>query len=206
MSFYSAVKAECVLLSALTVFCPHAFLEVRPWAILYCHTPTPLAPPPSIGMSLSQVICFYLRFAGNSGVSLSPGGAQLVEAGLVWSVGTPALTGDYLVDMSSDNDTFSVPEIFVSDGLQNIPLAGCCELAPRDILRVTSAPLLHVRMTDASGLPQAYRAGASVSTYAAAGPRRPRWRLSVLRSRPPPFFRLSLAADSVAGSVRPQST
>lgn len=61
--------------------------------------------------------------------------------------GAPALTGSYLVDICSNNGLITVPETFVSDGLQCLPMADCGELASGDILGVASAPLLSLAMT-----------------------------------------------------------
>ena len=84
---------------------------------------------------------FQLRYAGPTGTSLSDD-HQMIEVNLVRSNGTPALTGQYLVDMLPD--VSSNEEIFVSDGRQFVPLAGAAELEPGDLLGTAAAPLMRV--------------------------------------------------------------
>lgn len=66
---------------------------------------------------------------------------------LARSMRTPALTGHYLVDMSSHAGMITVPEVFVSNGKQHIPFASGGKIAPGNILGVTSTPLLRVPIT-----------------------------------------------------------
>jgi len=90
---------------------------------------------------------FHLRYAGSNGMCLSHD-QQMVEVNLVRADGTPALTGQYLVDINQDispDDDLLVNEVmFVSNGRQFIPLAGALDLEPGDILGYASAPLLRV--------------------------------------------------------------
>ena len=84
---------------------------------------------------------FHLQYAGTSGASLSST-PQLVEVNLVRANGTPALQGNYLVDTIPDMSPTS--QLFVSNGKQTIPLAGCAELEPGDVIGSASSPLLRV--------------------------------------------------------------
>ena len=69
---------------------------------------------------------------------------QLTPVNLVRRDGSPALTGHYMVDFLSLSDSSETAECFVSSGQQNIPLSGCRELKPGDILGTASSPLLRV--------------------------------------------------------------
>lgn len=55
----------------------------------------------------------------------------MLEASLVRRSGTAALTGHYLVQLLQSDNILTVPDIFVSTGVQSIPLAGSAELEPR---------------------------------------------------------------------------
>lgn len=90
---------------------------------------------------------FHLFDAGIS--ELPPGPElQLVEEQLVRRTGAAALSGKCMVDISPQKDMFSVPENFVSAGRQQIPLAGCADLAPGDLFGDSFAPLVHVAIGD----------------------------------------------------------
>eukprot|EP00752_Nemacystus_decipiens_P012512 g11082.t1 len=89
----------------------------------------------------AQADQFQLRYSGNIGVSLSDT-HQLLEVNLVRADGAPALRGQYLVEM--DPNMTPTEEVFVSNGRQSIPVAGCAEIEPGTILGYASAPLLRV--------------------------------------------------------------
>eukprot|EP00752_Nemacystus_decipiens_P002032 g1947.t1 len=89
----------------------------------------------------AQADRFHLRYSGNIGVSLSDT-HQLLEVNLVRADGAPALRGQYLVEM--DPNMMPTEEVFVSNGRQSIPVAGCAEIEPGTILGYASAPLLRV--------------------------------------------------------------
>ena len=67
-----------------------------------------------------------------------------MEVNLVRSSGLPALIGEYLVSFRPEVGTLSSPDAFYFHGLQKIPLAGCAELEPGDVIGVSAAPLLRV--------------------------------------------------------------
>lgn len=72
---------------------------------------------------------FHLRYDGKSGVSLSSN-PTLINVNLVRNTGTAALTGNYLVQLLPRDDSHTAADIFVSDGLQQIPFTGCASLNP----------------------------------------------------------------------------
>ena len=63
---------------------------------------------------------------------------QLTPVNLVRLDGSPALTGHYMVDLRPLSDSW--------EGRQNIPLSGCRELKPGDILETASSSLLRVSL------------------------------------------------------------
>ena len=77
------------------------------------------------------------------GVTLSDE-PQLLEVNLVRSIGSPALTGQYLVDMLPQPGLFSVQEHFVASGRQVLPLTDVADLEPGNLVGVAHAPLLRV--------------------------------------------------------------
>ena len=87
-----------------------------------------------------------LRYAGQWPIQLRPE-HQLVQVELVRSDGSPALVGNYLVDMLPQTSMFSSEEHFVSNGCQRVPLAGISFLQPGDVLGMASAPLLQVPLS-----------------------------------------------------------
>ena len=94
---------------------------------------------------------YQLRYAGQWPIRLLPE-HQLVQVELVRSDGSPALVGDYLVDMLPQTAMFSSEEHFVSNGKQCLPLAGVSALQPGNVLGMASAPLLQVSL---SAIPRA---------------------------------------------------
>ncbi len=89
---------------------------------------------------------YQLRYAGQWPIQLHPE-HQLVQVELVRSDGSPALVGNYLVDMLPQTAMFSSEEHFVSNGRQRIPLAGVSFLQPGDVLGLASAPLLQIPLS-----------------------------------------------------------
>ena len=85
---------------------------------------------------------YHLVYDG-LGVSLDDS-PQLIPVNLVRLDGSPALTGHYMVDMLPVHDDSDPSERFVSSGRQSIPLTGCQELEPGDVLGTASSPLLRV--------------------------------------------------------------
>ena len=86
---------------------------------------------------------FYLPYDGTVGVTLSDE-PQLLEVKLVRSNGSPALTGNYLVDMLPQTSILSMQEHFVASGRKALPLTGVADLEPGDLIGVAHAPLLSV--------------------------------------------------------------
>ena len=86
---------------------------------------------------------FRLLYDGTVGVTLSDK-PQLLEVNLVRSSGSPALTGQYLVDMLPQPGTLSRQEHFVVSGRQGLPLTGVADLEPGDLVGGAHAPLLRV--------------------------------------------------------------
>ena len=74
-------------------------------------------------------------------LTLSP---QLVPVNLTRLNGSPALTGHYMVDITTTHDDQYPTEYFVASGRQTIPLTGNRDLEHGDILGTASAPLLRV--------------------------------------------------------------
>lgn len=90
----------------------------------------------------------HLRCAGRTELSLGPE-PQLVNDNLVRCSGAVALySGNFMVHMLPRKDMFSVPQHFVSAGRQQIPLVGCAELAPGDLIRLAYLPLLSLAIDD----------------------------------------------------------
>ena len=71
---------------------------------------------------------------------------QLIPVNSVRLGGSPALTGQYMVDILPVNDDSYPLERFVSSGRQFIPLMGYQDLEPGDILGTASSPLLRVSL------------------------------------------------------------
>ena len=69
---------------------------------------------------------------------------QLVPVNLTRLNGSPALTGHYMVDITTSHDGQYLSEHFVASGRQTIPLTGYHDLEHTDILGTASAPLLRV--------------------------------------------------------------
>ena len=84
-----------------------------------------------------------LLYDGGMDVTLS-GEPQLLEVNLVRSNDSPALTGQYLVDMLPQPGLFSVQEHFVTSGRQVLPLTGVADLEPDDLVGVAHSSLLSV--------------------------------------------------------------
>ncbi|CAB1114482.1 unnamed protein product [Ectocarpus sp. CCAP 1310/34] len=132
---------------------------------------------------------FHLKYAGSSGISLGPEPA-LVEVDLVRSSGMPALIGEYLVSFKPEVGALSSPDAFVSNGLQGIPLAGCAELEPGDVIGVSAAPLLRVSVENLKATPCSIPTGPPTSTSPprvdAVGPKSGTHRSPDPASAPPP--------------------
>lgn len=86
---------------------------------------------------------FHLRSEGAVDVNLSDE-AQLLVVNLISSKGSPALTGNHLVDMRPQSGLPLVEEHFVPSGRQVLPLVGVADLEPGDILGVAHASLMSV--------------------------------------------------------------
>ena len=99
----------------------------------------------------------HLHYEGAEGVTLSDD-PQLLATNLVRSDGSPALTGQYLVDRMPQPNLPSVEEQFVTSGRQVVPLVGVADLELSDTLGVAYAP------SPPSGLPEV----SSVSAVAAS--------------------------------------
>lgn len=84
---------------------------------------------------------FHLVYDGDTGISLGDK-PVLVDVNLVRSSKMPALVGDYLVAFRPELGPLSSPEAFVSQGRQQIPLAGNANLEPGELLGFAAAPLL----------------------------------------------------------------
>ena len=69
---------------------------------------------------------------------------QLVPVNLIRLDGSPALTGHYMVDISTTHDGQEPSEHFVVSGRQTTPLTGYRDLEPCETLGTASAPLLRV--------------------------------------------------------------
>ena len=82
-------------------------------------------------------------YSGDSGVSLGRD-PMLVNVNLVRSSKMPALVGDYHATFCADHGKLSSTDAFVSNGRQQIPLAGDANLELGDLLGFASAPLLRV--------------------------------------------------------------
>ena len=87
---------------------------------------------------------YHLVYDG-LGLSLTDS-PQLIPVNLVRLDGSPALTGHYMVDLLPVNDDSYPLERCVSSGRQLIPLTGCQDLEPGDILGTASSPLLRVSL------------------------------------------------------------
>ena len=86
---------------------------------------------------------FHLRYDGITGVTLSDE-PQLLTVNLVRSNGSPALTGQYLVDILPQPDIRSGQKHFVASGRQVLPLIGVADVEPDDLVGVADAPLLRI--------------------------------------------------------------
>jgi len=69
---------------------------------------------------------------------------QRVSVKLVPLDGSPVYTSHYSVDMLLFDDGSEIPERFVSSDRQSIPLSGCREHKPGDILSPASSTPLRV--------------------------------------------------------------
>ena len=67
-----------------------------------------------------------------------------IPVNLVRSNDSPALTGQYLVDMLSQPGILSMQQDFVASGRQVLSLTGVADLEPGDLVGVAHAPLLSV--------------------------------------------------------------
>ena len=85
---------------------------------------------------------YHLVYNG-PGVTLTDS-SQLIPVNLVRLDGSPALTGHYMVDFLPVYADSVPSERFVSTGRQLIPLTGCQDLEPDDVLGTASSPLLRV--------------------------------------------------------------
>ena len=85
---------------------------------------------------------YHLVYNG-PGVTLTDS-PQLIPVNLVRLDGSPALTGHYMVDFLPDYADSVPSERFVSSGRQLIPLTGCQDLEPDEVLGTASSPLLRV--------------------------------------------------------------
>ena len=85
---------------------------------------------------------YHLVYNG-PGVTLTDS-PQLIPVNLVRLDGSPALTGRYMVDFLPDYADSVPSERFVSSGRQLIPLTGCQDLEPDEVLGTASSPLLRV--------------------------------------------------------------
>lgn len=84
---------------------------------------------PGIWIRITTGALFHLRCAWRTGISLGPE-PQLAAADSARRAGAAALSGNYIVDMLPQEDTFSVRRRFISAGGQQTAPAGCAELAP----------------------------------------------------------------------------
>ncbi|CAB1111208.1 unnamed protein product [Ectocarpus sp. CCAP 1310/34] len=102
----------------------------------------------------------------------------------------PALIGEYLVSFKPEVGALSSPDAFVSNGLQRIPLAGCAELEPGDVIGVSAAPLLRVPVETLKAAPSSIPTGPTTSTSPprvnAVGPKSGTHRSPDPASAPPP--------------------
>ena len=114
------------------------------------HTPSYLASPPTDGLptfihdNRPTTVTFHLEFAGVHTISLSPT-PSLIRVNSMRSLGVPALTGHYLVDMLPRDSLSSETQIIVTDGLQTILLSGFTDLEPGTVLETCSCPLIQIR-------------------------------------------------------------
>ena len=118
---------------------------------------------------------YHLVYDG-LGVSLTDS-PQLIPVNLVRRDGTPALTSHYMVDLPPAPDSSDPSERFVSSGRQLIPLTGCQDLEPGDVLGTASSPFLRVPLealtlhnvpTDVSALAESPTTPASPSLTTAS--------------------------------------
>lgn len=73
---------------------------------------------------------------------------QLVQVELVRTDGSPALVGNYLVDMLPQTSSFLLKNtLFLINGRQRVPLAGVSFLQLGDVLGMASAPLLQIPLS-----------------------------------------------------------
>ena len=86
---------------------------------------------------------FHPLYDGAVGVTLSDE-PRLLEVNLVRCNGSPALTGQYVVDMLPQPGLFSVQEHFIASGQQVLPLTGDADVEPGDLVGTAHAPLLLV--------------------------------------------------------------
>ena len=85
---------------------------------------------------------YHLVYDGQ-GLSLTDS-SQLIPVKLVRLDGSLTLTGHYMVNLLPVHDDSNPSEYFVSSGRQSIPLTGCQELEPGDVLGTASSPFLRV--------------------------------------------------------------
>ena len=86
---------------------------------------------------------YHLRYAGQEAVSITSI-PSLIQVNLVHSLGVPALTGNYLVDMLHRDGLSSDSEIFVAHEQQHIPLWGFTDLDTGDLLGTPLFPLIAI--------------------------------------------------------------
>ena len=86
---------------------------------------------------------FYLLYDGAVGITLSDE-RQLLEVNLLRRNCSPALRGQYLVDMLPQPGILSMQEHFVASGRQVLPVSSVADLDPGDLVGVIHAPLLRV--------------------------------------------------------------
>eukprot|EP00752_Nemacystus_decipiens_P004840 g4404.t1 len=115
---------------------------------------------------------FHLIYDGDPGVSLG-NEPVLVDVNLVRSSKMPALVGDYLVTFRPELGQLSSPDAFVSNGRQQIPLAGNANLEPGDLLGVADAPLLRVSFDALAAAPPSAPLSSFSSSTASAAPTSP---------------------------------
>ena len=85
----------------------------------------------------------HLHYDGTASVALSDE-PQLLAVNLVRSNGSPALTGQYFVDILPQPDFRSGQKHFVVSRRQVLPLTDVADLEPGDLVGVVGAPLVRV--------------------------------------------------------------
>ncbi|CAM9872793.1 unnamed protein product, partial [Sphacelaria rigidula] len=98
---------------------------------------------------------FRLYYVGDHVVSLSRE-PQHIHVNLVRRNGSPALTGQYLVDLTNPHQTpdsippFDQTDVFAHEGRQSIPLtsSACLDVLPGQLLGFAQAPLLRAALSN----------------------------------------------------------